>query len=763
MSDQLKKDALQYHVQGRPGKIEVVPTKPYSTQKDLSLAYSPGVAAPCLEIADNPEDAYNYTAKGNLVAVISNGTAVLGLGNIGALAGKPVMEGKGLLFKTFADIDVFDIELDTEDVDKFIETVKIISPTFGGINLEDIKAPQCFEIEERLKAELDIPVMHDDQHGTAIISSAAFLNALEIAGKKIEEVQVVVNGAGASAMACSRLYFSLGVKREHLVMCDSKGVIHESRTDLNKMKREFATSRDVHTLQEAMRGADMFLGLSVADSVTAEMIQGMNDTPIVFALANPDPEIAYDKAIASRPDIIFATGRSDYPNQVNNVLGFPYIFRGALDVRAKAINEEMKVAAVKALAALAKEPVPEIVSTAYNQNTISFGREYLIPKPLDPRLISTISTAVAKAAVESGVARKALTNWDAYSDELDRRLGHDNSLIRTIRERIKNSGKRLVLPEGTRLNVLQAAQAILQEGIATPILLGNRSRILQLAKENKVDLKGAQILEFYSEEGAEQRERYAQALFEKRQRQGVTIQTANRMMYANEYFGIMMVEMGDADAFVSGYSTKYSDTIRPIKQIIGTNNPGKQIAGMYMVMAKRGPIFLADTTIINPNPDAEALKEITLLVNRTVGRFNIEPAIALLSHSNFGSTEMGDPAVPRKAVELLHKEHPEVIVDGEIQANFALNKKLRMEKFPFAKWGDRNVNTLIFPSHGTANITHKLLHELSGYEIIGPILLGIEKPVHVLPMESTVREIVNMATIAVLDAIFTKESSGKAE
>jgi malate dehydrogenase (oxaloacetate-decarboxylating)(NADP+) len=762
MSDQLKKDALQYHIQGRPGKIEVVPTKPYSTQKDLSLAYSPGVAAPCLEIADNPEDAYNYTAKGNLVAVISNGTAVLGLGNIGALAGKPVMEGKGLLFKTFADIDVFDIELNTEDVDKFIETVKIISPTFGGINLEDIKAPQCFEIEERLKAELDIPVMHDDQHGTAIISSAAFLNALEIAGKKIEEVKVVVNGAGASAMACSRLYFSLGVKRENLVMCDSKGVIHESRTDLNKMKREFATSRAVHTLERAIRGADMFLGLSVADSLTAAMIQSMNTTPIVFALANPNPEIAYDKAMASRPDIIFATGRSDYPNQVNNVLGFPYIFRGALDVRARAINEEMKIAAVKALAKLAKEPVPEIVSTAYNQNTISFGREYLIPKPLDPRLISTISAAVAKAAVDSGVARKGLSDWEAYKDELDRRLGHDNSLIRTIRERIKNSGKRLVLAEGSRLNVLQAAQAILQEGIATPILLGNRSRILQLAKENKLDIEGASILEFYGEEGAVQRERYAKALFEKRQRKGVTMQEANRMMYANEYFGIMMVEMGDADAFVSGYSTKYSDTIRPIKQIIGTNNPGRQIAGMYLVMTKRGPIFLADTTIINPNPDAEALKEITLLVNRTVSRFNIEPVIALLSHSNFGSVAKGDPTVPRKAVELLHRENPEVLVDGEIQANFALNKKLRTEKFPFTRWGEKSVNTLIFPTHNSANITHKLLHELSGYEIIGPILLGIEKPVHVLPMESTVREIVNMATIAVLDAIFTKETGSKA-
>jgi len=758
MSDQLKKDALLYHTQGRPGKIEVIPTKPYSTQRDLSLAYSPGVAAPCLEIADNPEDAYNYTAKGNLVGVISNGTAVLGLGNIGALAGKPVMEGKGLLFKTFADIDVFDVELDTMDVEKFIQTVKIIAPTFGGINLEDIKAPECFEIEERLKAELDIPVMHDDQHGTAIISSAAFLNALEIVGKKIENVKVVVNGAGASAMACSKLYISLGVKRENLVMCDSKGVIHESRTDLNRMKLEFTTNRDVHTLEEAMRGADMFLGLSVADSLTEEMIRSMSDNPIVFALANPNPEIAYEKAMAARPDIIFGTGRSDHPNQVNNVLGFPYIFRGALDVRAKAINEEMKIAAVKALAALAKEPVPEIVSTAYNQHTISFGREYLIPKPLDPRLISNISVAVAKAAIDSGVARKTLTDWDAYRDELDRRLGHDNSLIRTIRDRIRNSGKRIVLAEATRLNVLQAAQAMLQEGIGIPVLLGNRSRILKLAEENKLDIEGATIIEFYTEEGAKQRERYAKALFEKRQRKGVTLQEANRMMYANEYFGIMMVEMGDADAVVSGYAAKYSDTVRPIKQIIGTNNPGKHITGMYMVMAKRGPIFLADTTIINPNPDAEALKAITLLVNRTIGRFNIEPVIALLSHSNFGSVIEGDPAVPRKAVALLHKENPDVIVDGEIQANFALNKKLRMEKFPFAKWGDKDVNTLIFPSHETANITHKLLHELSGYEIIGPILLGIDKPVHVLPMESTVREIVNMATIAALDAIFTKES-----
>ena len=753
MAKENQEDALNYHSQGRPGKIEVVPTKPYSTQKDLSLAYSPGVAAPCLEIQKTPDDAYNYTAKGNLVAVISNGSAVLGLGNIGALAGKPVMEGKALLFKIFADIDVFDIEVDTQDVEKFIQTVTMIAPTFGGINLEDIKAPECFEIEQRLKAKLDIPVMHDDQHGTAIISSAAFLNALEITGKKINEVNVVVNGAGASAMSCSRLFISLGVKPENLVMCDSKGVIHQSRENLTPAKAAFATNKDVHTLADAMRGADVFLGLSVADILTEKMIQSMQSTPIVFALANPDPEISFEKAMASRPDIIFATGRSDYPNQVNNVLGFPYIFRGALDVRATAINEDMKIAAVKALAALAKDPVPEIVSTAYNQNSIEFGKEYLIPKPLDPRLISSISVAVAKAAVNSGVARKTISDWDAYKAELERRLGYDNALIRTIRDRIRNSGKKLVFPEGTKLNILQAAQTVLNDGIAIPVLLGSKEKIKKLAIENNIDIEGASIIEYFHPSEAQKRQQYAEALFEKMDRKGITLQEAQEKMYHHDYFGLMMVEMGDADAYLSGYSTKYPKTVEHIMEVTGTGKTDEHIAGMYIVMTKRGPLFLADSTIMNPIPDAETLKKVTLLVNDTIRGLNIEPVIAMLSYSNFGSTLCGIPEVPRKAVELLHQEYPEIIVDGEIQANFALNKKIRKEKFPFAKWGDKDVNTLIFPNHNAGNISHKLLQELVGYEVIGPILLGINKPVHAVSFESSVREIVNMSTIAVLNSL----------
>jgi len=760
MAKRLEEEALEYHSQGRPGKIEVIPTKPNSTQRDLGLAYSPGVAAPCLEIEKNPEDAYKYTAKGNLVAVISNGTAVLGLGDIGALAGKPVMEGKGLLFKTFADIDVFDIEVDTHDVEKFIQTVTLIAPTFGGINLEDIKAPECFEIEERLKKVLDIPVMHDDQHGTAIISSAALLNALELSGKKIEDIQVVVNGAGAAAVACSKLYFALGVKPENLVMCDSKGVVHKSRKDLNPIKAEFATSKNIHTLEEAIKGADMFLGLSVADLLTEDMIRSMNSNPIVFALANPNPEISYEKAMASRPDLIFATGRSDYPNQVNNVLGFPFIFRGALDVRARAINEEMKKAAVRALASLAKESVPDIVASAYNQNTLSFGRDYLIPKPLDPRLISTISVAVAKAAVESGVARRTIEDWDAYRNELDRRLGHDNVLVRTIRERTRNSGKRIVFAEGGRLKVLQAAQTVLHEGIAIPILLGNKEKILQLSRENNIDLDGASIVEFFGDSEACRREKYAKALFEKRMRKGLTYQEAVDRMYTRDHFGIMMVEMGEADAFISGYSTKYSDTIRPAIQIVDTNNEGKHVAGMYILMTKRGPLFLADTTV-NAEPNAETLMATTLLVNTAIRRFNIEPVIAMLSYSNFGSVSKGSPEIPRKAVELMHRQYPDVIVDGEIQANFAINKSIRMEKFPFSKWGDKNVNTLIFPNLSSGNISYKLLQELGGNEIVGPILLGIGKPVHVVPIESSVREIVNMAAIAVLDAICMQDGGGK--
>lgn len=752
MDDRLKREALEYHAQNKPGKIEVVPTKPYSTQKDLGLAYSPGVAAPCLEIEKNPEDAYKYTAKGNLVAVISNGTAVLGLGDIGALAGKPVMEGKGLLFKIFADIDVFDIEVDTHDIEKFIETVKLIAPTFGGINLEDIKAPECFEIEERLKNMLDIPIMHDDQHGTAIISSAALLNSLDINGKKIEELKVVVNGAGAAAVACAKLYFAMGLPRENMVMCDSKGAVTINRKDLNPIKAQFATKRDIHSLAEAIKGADMFLGLSAANVLTVDMIQSMAKDPIVFALANPDPEISYELAMKSRPDIIFATGRSDYPNQVNNVLGFPYIFRGALDVRAKTINEAMKVAAVKALAALAKEPVPDIVTNAYNTTTITFGREYLIPKPLDPRLVSTISVAVAQAAVASGVARNTIEDWDEYKAELDRRLGHDNSIIRTIRERTRNSGKRIVFAEGGRLKVLQAAQQILHEGIATPILLGNAKKIQEISEENHIDLTGATVIEFYGDEEACRRENFAKVYFEKRKRKGVTYQEAVDSMYDRNQFGIMMVEVGEADAFISGYSSKYATTIKPAMQIVGTDNPGKHIAGMYMVMTKQGPMFLADTTV-NPQPSAETLVATTLLVDKAIRRFNIEPVIAMLSYSNFGSVPTGLPETPRHAVDILHSQYPDIIVDGEIQANFAVNKKIRMEKFPFTKWGEKRVNTLIFPDLTSGNISYKLLQELAGYEVVGPILVGIGKPVHVVSIESSVREIVNMATIAVFDSI----------
>jgi len=752
MEERLNREALEYHAQGRPGKIEVVPTKPNSTPKDLSLAYTPGVAAPCLEIEKNPEDAYKYTAKGNLVAVISNGTAVLGLGDIGALAGKPVMEGKGLLFKTFADIDVFDIEVDTHDVDKFVETVRLIAPTFGGINLEDIKAPECFEIEERLKQLLDIPVMHDDQHGTAIISSAALLNALTLNGKKIEDLILVVNGAGAAAVACSKLYLALGVQPKNMVMCDSKGVISAARKDINPIKAQFVTQRNLHTLADALVGADMFLGLSAADVLTVEMVKSMAKDPIVFALANPNPEIGYDLAISSRPDIIFATGRSDYPNQVNNVLGFPYIFRGALDVRAKTINEEMKVAAVRALASLAKEAVPDIVANVYNQKTMAFGRDYLIPKPLDPRLISTISVAVAQAAVKSGVARKTIEDWDGYKAELERRLGHDNAILRTVRDRTINSGKRIVFAEGGRLKVLQAAQQILQEGIAIPILLGNSEKIGKIALENNIDLTGASVVEFYGDKEACRRETFAKVFFEKRKRKGITYQEAIDSMYDRNQFGIMMVEVGEADAFISGYSSKYATTIRPALQIVGTDNPGKHIAGMYLVMTKQGPVFLADTTV-NDEPNAETLVAITLLVERAVRRFNIEPVIAMLSYSNFGSVPKGNPETPRKAVEILHANYPDVIVDGEVQANFALNKKIRMEKFPFAKWGEKRVNTLIFPDLTSGNISYKLLQELGGFEIIGPILVGIGKPVHVVPIESSVREIVNMATIAVYDSI----------
>ena len=746
-----KEDALNYHSEGRPGKIEVIPTKPHSTQLDLSLAYSPGVAEPCLEIEKNPDDVYKYTAKGNLVAVISNGTAVLGLGNIGALAGKPVMEGKGLLFKIFSDVDVFDIEIDTTDVDQFIDHVKAISPTFGGINLEDIKAPECFEIERRLIEELDIPVFHDDQHGTAIISGAGLLNAVEIIGKDIKDLKVVVNGAGASAISCARLYVAMGVKQENVIMVDSKGVLSKKRTDLNKYKLEFAIDTDKVTLADAVEGRDVFLGLSVADVLTPEMLKTMAPDPIVFAMANPNPEIAYEKAMATRKDLIFATGRSDYPNQINNVLGFPFIFRGALDVRAREINEEMKLAAVKALAALAKEDVPEIVNTAYMATNIVFGREYIIPKPLDPRLITALAPAVAKAAMDSGVARKEITDWKAYKEELRRRLGLDNRLIRRIINKAQRDPKRVVFAEAESFKVLKAAQTVIHQGIAQPILLGSKQKVTSLIKENNLDLENAIIMDPISDDQQDTRKEFARLFFEQRQRKGLTYDEALELMFQRNYFGSMLVETGQADAFLSGFTSKYTDTIKPAIQVAGTNNPEERIAGMYILITKKGPLFFADTTV-NISPSARTLADITLLADRQVRKFNIEPRIALLSYSNFGAIRNGSPSRVHEAVEILHREYPHLIVDGEIQANFATNKELRMKKFPFSKLQDADVNTFIFPNLSSGNIAYKLMHELAGMEVIGPILLGIGKPIHILHLESSVREIVNMTAISVIDA-----------
>jgi Malic enzyme len=757
-SSKLNEEALCYHAQGKPGKIEVVPTKPYSTQHDLALAYSPGVAAPCLAIEENPEDAYKYTAKGNLVAVISNGTAVLGLGDIGALAGKPVMEGKGLLFKIFADIDVFDIEVDQPDVDKFVEAVKAIAPTFGGINLEDIKAPECFAIEERLKNELDIPVMHDDQHGTAIISSAALLNALNIVGKKIDKIQLVVNGAGASAVACTKLYISLGVKKENIVMCDSKGVIRTTRNNLSGAKAYFATDRSVETLEDALVDADVFLGLSAADVLTPDMVRKMASNPIVFALANPDPEISYELAMASHPDIIFATGRSDYPNQVNNVLGFPYIFRGALDVRATGINEDMKIAAVKALAALAKEPVPDVVSIAYNNNKIVYGSEYLIPKPLDPRLISTISVAVAKAAIESGVARKTIEDWDTYVFDLERRMGYDNRLTRALRNKAKNDPKRIVFAEGENINILRAAQNVLNEKIGIPILLGSKEKISKIIKENNLELPGVEVVEFFGEEERPRRERYAKMYHSKLERNGIIYSEAAERMYTRDYFGTMMVEAGDADAFISGYAKRYSYTIAPALEYYGMMDKGSRLAGLYIVMTKRGPIFFADSSTINSNPTPLDLVNTTLLVADEVRSYGIEPRIAMLSNSNFGSVNEGTPTVAHEAVRLLHAHYPEIEVDGEMQVRFALNAHKRVAQYPFTKLRDQEVNTLIFPDFTSSNIGYKLMQDLASFEVIGPILLGMPKSIHVVPLDSSVREIVNMATIAAIDAQRTDRS-----
>lgn len=744
-----KKLALQYHAMGRPGKIEVVPTKPHSTQYDLSLAYSPGVAEPCLEIQKNATDAYKYTAKSNLVAVISNGTAVLGLGNIGALAGKPVMEGKGLLFKIFADIDVFDIELDTKDVDKFIETVKMIAPTFGGINLEDIKAPECFEIERRLKEELDIPVMHDDQHGTAIISAAGLLNALELNGKSIDKIKVVVNGAGAAAISCARLYKALGVRPENMIMCDSKGVIYVGRENLNEEKKEFAVDTPARTLEEALRGADMFLGLSVADILTEEMIQSMAKDPVVFALANPNPEISYEKAMHSRPDIIFATGRSDYPNQINNVLGFPYIFRGALDVQATTINEEMKLAATYALAALTKEPVPEKVKMAYNQPALAFGRDYIIPKALDGRLINHIAPAVAKAAIESGVARAVITDWDAYREQLDKRIGQDERLMRRMTRKAKTNPKRIVFAENEDMKVYMAIQEILSEKIAEPILVGNTERVHELLKQYKLDIPGLCI--FDPEKEPEKMKEYTRRYYEKRQRKGVTLDQVDELMRKPDVIGLMMLESGDCDGFISGIHSDYRRVLNAAKDIIGLRACCKYAAGMHIVTNKKGTYFLADTTV-NSHPSAETLECVAALTYEAVKQFNVEPVMALTSYSNFGEYRLGSPAQIQEALENLHRKYPEITVDGEMSASVAFNRELRQKHYPFSPLADKDVNTIIFPNLSSGHIALGVLQELGNNEIIGPILLGLQKPVHILQLGCNVRDIVYMATIAVTDA-----------
>ena len=751
-----KEEALRYHAEGKPGKIEVIPTKPHSTQTDLSLAYSPGVAEPCLEIEKNPLDAYEYTAKGNLVAVISNGTAVLGLGDIGPLAGKPVMEGKGLLFKIFAGIDVFDIEVNEKDPEKFIQTVKAISPTFGGINLEDIKAPECFEIETRLKNELDIPVMHDDQHGTAIISGAGLINALEIAGKKIEDVKIVVNGAGAASISCTKLYVMLGARKENIVMCDSKGVISTSRPDLNAAKREFATDRPIKTLQEAVVGADVFLGLSVANVLTKEMVRSMNADPIVFALANPNPEISYADAMASRDDIIFATGRSDYPNQINNVLGFPYIFRGALDTHAKAINEEMKRAAVYAIADLAKEPVPDVVNAAYKLKRTTFGRDYILPKALDPRLLTRVSCAVAKAAIDSGVSRKTITDWEGYANHLREMMGYDNKLLRSFTDMAKANPKRVVFAEANHVNMLKAAAEAKAEGICFPILLGNEERLAKIAAEENICLDGIEIVNLRHDRETERRHRYARILSDKKAREGVTYSEACEKMVDRNAFGMMMVATGDADAFVTGVYSRYSEVTKMAEQIIGIRPSYKHFGALNILTCKKGPFFMADT-LINRHPSAEVLIDIARLTHDAVKFFAHEPVIAMLSYSNFGSDKQGSPLKVHEAIDFLHKTYPDMVVDGEMQVNFALDKKLRDDMYPFNKLKGQDVNTLIFPNLSSANSAYKLLDTLGITETIGPIQMGLNKPIHFTDVESSTRDIVNLTTVAVVDAIVQEQ------
>ena len=751
-----KEDALRYHAEGKPGKIEVIPTKPHSSQTDLSLAYSPGVAEPCLEIKNNPHDAYEYTAKGNLVAVISNGTAVLGLGDIGPLAGKPVMEGKGLLFKIFAGIDVFDIEVDEKDPEKFIQTVKAIAPTFGGINLEDIKAPECFEIERRLKEELDIPVMHDDQHGTAIISGAGLINALEIAGKRIEDVKIVVNGAGAASISCTKLYLMLGARKENIVMCDSKGVITTRRTNLNEAKREFATDRDINTLAEAVVGADVFLGLSVADVLTKEMVQTMNPNPIVFALANPNPEISYADAMASRDDIIFATGRSDYPNQINNVLGFPYIFRGALDTHAKAINEQMKLAAVYAIAGLAKEPVPDVVNAAYKLKRTSFGRDYILPKALDPRLLTRVSCAVAKAAMESGVARKRITDWEEYANHLREMMGYDNKLLRSFTDMAKANPKRVVFAEPNHINMLKAAIMAKSEGICHPVLLGNWDYLHKLAAAENLNLEGIEIINTRSDSETERRQRYAAILSEKNARQGVTYAEACEKMYDRNAFGMMMVKSGDADAFITGVYSHYSEVSDMAINIIGIRKDYKHFGAMHIITGKKGTFFLADT-MINQHPNTEVLIDIARLTHDAVKFFAHEPVMAMLSYSNFGADQDGSPKSVHAAIQYIHSNFPDIQIDGEMQVSFALNTKLRDEMFPFNKLKGKEVNTLVFPNLSSANMAYKLLLEMGIAECIGPIQMGLNKPIHFIDVESRARDIVNLTTVAVVDAIVQEQ------
>ncbi len=757
-----REQALEYHAKGRPGKIEVVPTKEAKTQRDLSLAYSPGVAEPCKEIAANIENVYKYTAKGNLVAVISNGTAVLGLGDIGPEAGKPVMEGKGVLFKIFADIDVFDIEINEKDPEKFVQIVKALEPTFGGINLEDIKAPECFYIEKKLKEQMKIPVMHDDQHGTAIISAAALINALELQKKKVEKARFVVMGAGAAAIACIKLYEALGAKRENILVFDTKGLITKERTDLDELKQEFAANSKSLTLGEALKDADVFIGLSKGNVLTQDMVKGMAKNPIVFAMANPDPEITYEDATAARKDIIMATGRSDYPNQVNNVLGFPYIFRGALDVRATQINEAMKLAAVKALAELTKTPVPDIVNMAYNEKSISFGPEYIIPKPVDPRLLSTVAPAVAKAAMESGVAQSSITNWDEYAIQLNKRLGLDNQLIRIIGNKARRDPKRIVFAEADNVKILKTAQICYDEGVAYPILLGNEKKIRSIASGNNIDLEDIPIIDPQQEEYDEKRKEYGELFFKKRQRKGVNMYESAKIMRDRSYFGCMMVETGEADAMISGLTKNYAETIRPALHVIGTEEGVQKIAGMYLMLTKKGPLFLADTTV-NFNPTANELADITLLVAKEVRNFNLVPRVAMLSYSNFGSSNSPEARLVAEARQIVKQRNPSLIVDGEMQASVAFNKEILRDNYAFSELVDQEVNTLIFPNLAAGNVAYNLLKEVGDADAIGPILLGLKKPVHVLQLGSSVRSIYNMALVAVIDAqIKCKNSTDEA-